>query len=189
MQENSLAQARVYAATLGQFLMAPVKSVDVDDGRALGSTFHETEKDYCIFYQISFGKDMSKNTGHYTDRIKVLPLDILKTVIENAYTSEKDDEGDDDDENQNVLDTGKELLRPIAIAQMMPQIFWSLIYHCRLCSDSNIQEYYLSVEDMLRQLLPNLDWSYLNRDGRQRILSEQAKENLRQAKKIAMNGY
>ena len=29
MQENSLAQARVYAATLGQFLMAPVKSVDV----------------------------------------------------------------------------------------------------------------------------------------------------------------
>jgi hypothetical protein len=183
MQENSLAQARVYAATLGQFLMAPVKSVDVVDGRALGSTFHETEKDHCILYQISFGKDMSKNTGHYTDRIKVLPLDILKRVIENAYTSEKDDEGDDDDENQNVLDTGKELLRPIAIAQMMPQIFWSLIYHCRPCSDSNIQEYYLSVEDMLRQLLPNLDWSYLNRDGRQRLLSEQAKENLRQAKK------
>jgi hypothetical protein len=110
-------------------------------------------------------------------------LDILKRVIENAYTSEKDDEGDDDDENKNVLDTGKEILHPIAIAQMMPQIFWSLIYHCRPCSDSNIQEYYLSVEDMLRQLLPNLDWSYLNRDGRQRLLSKQAKENLRQAKK------
>ena len=41
----------------------------------------------------------------------------------------------------------------------------------------------MSVEDMLRQLLPNLDWSYLNRDGRQRLLSEQAKENLHQAKK------
>lgn len=63
MQENSLAQARVYAATLGQFLMAPVKSVDVDDGRALGSTFHETEKDHCILYQISFGTDMSKKRG------------------------------------------------------------------------------------------------------------------------------
>jgi hypothetical protein len=38
------------------------------------------------------------------------------------------------------------------------------------------------VKDMLRQLLPHLHWSYLNRDGRQRILSEQAKENLRQEK-------
>jgi hypothetical protein len=184
MQENSLAQARVYAATLGQFLMAPVKSVDVDDGRARGSTFHETEADHCVLYQISFGKDMSKKRGKYTNRIKVLPLEILKGVIENAYTGKTDNEGDDDDENKNMLDTGKELLHAIAIAQMMPQIFWSLISHCRpwLESDSNIQEYYLSVEDMLRQLLPNLDWSYLNRDGRQQLFSEQAKENLRQAK-------
>jgi hypothetical protein len=87
-------------------------------------------------------------------------LDILKRVIENAYTSKMDDEGDDDNDNNNVLDTGKELLHPIAIAQMMPQIFLSLIYHSRL-----IQEYYLSLEDMLRQLLPNLDWLFLNSDG------------------------
>ena len=39
MQESSLAKACVYAAALGQFLMAPVNSIDVDDGRALGSTF------------------------------------------------------------------------------------------------------------------------------------------------------
>ena len=77
-------------------------------------------------------------------------MDILKGVIENAYTSEKDDEGDDDDKNKKI-DTRKELLHPITITQMMPQIFWSLIYHCRLCleSDSNIKEYYLSVDDML----------------------------------------
>jgi hypothetical protein len=68
--------------------------------------------------------------------------ECLKRVIENAYSSKKDDGGDDDNKNKNVLDTGKKLLRPIAIAQMMPQIFWSLIYHCRPCleSDSNIQE-------------------------------------------------
>ena len=78
MQENSLAQAHVYSATLGQFLMAPVKSVNVDDGRALGSMFHETEKDHCVLYQISFGKDISKKRGKYIDRIKVLVLDILK---------------------------------------------------------------------------------------------------------------
>ena len=44
MQENFLVRACVYATTLGQFLMAPVKSVDVANGKALGSTFHETEK-------------------------------------------------------------------------------------------------------------------------------------------------
>ena len=31
---------------------------------------------------------------------------------------------------------------------------------------------------MHRQLLSHLDWLYLNHNGRQRILSEQAKENL-----------
>ncbi len=74
MKENSLAQACVYAATLDLFLMAPVKSVNVDDGRALGSTFHKTEKDHCVLYQISFGKDMSKKRGKFTNKIKVLPL-------------------------------------------------------------------------------------------------------------------
>jgi hypothetical protein len=110
---------------------------------------------------------MSKKRGKYTNRIKLFLLDILKGVIENAYTSKNDDEGDDEDKNKNMLDTGKELWHHIAITQMMPHIFWSLIYHCRLCleSDSNIQEYYLSVEDMLRQCIPNLDWSYLNPDG------------------------
>ena len=44
MKKNSLAQAHVYAATLGQFLMAPVKSVNVDDGRALGSFFTKQKK-------------------------------------------------------------------------------------------------------------------------------------------------
>ncbi len=92
-----------------------MKSVDVDNGRALGSTFHETEKDHCILYQISFGKDVSKKRGKYTDRIKVLPLDILKRVIENAYTSEQDDEGDDDDKNKNVLELDRNFCVPLQL--------------------------------------------------------------------------
>ncbi len=96
--------------------------------------------------------------------------------------SKDDVDGEDEDENKDVIDAGKELLHSITIAQRMPQIFWSLVSHCRLSLDSgsNIQEYYFPVEDMLRQLLPHLDWLYLNCDGRHRILSEQAKENLRQ---------
>jgi hypothetical protein len=37
--------------------------------------------------------------------------------------SKDDVDGEDEDENKDVNDAGKELLCPIAIAQMMPQIF------------------------------------------------------------------
>ena len=75
----------------------------------------------------------------------------ITSVIENAYTSKTDDDDDynnDDDDygNKIVIDTRKELLCPIAIAQMMPQPFWSVVSHCRPSSKS---EYYLPVEDML----------------------------------------
>ena len=166
MQEISQAQARVHAATIGQFFMAPVKSVKVDAGTMLGSTFNQIGGDDCVSHQITYGKEKSKTGGQYIDRVDVLPLDIIKSVIENAYTSKTDDDDDfddddDDDGNENVIDTGKELLRPIAIAQTMPQLFWSVVSHCRPSSDS---EYYLPVEDMLQQLLPHLYWSFLNRD-------------------------
>ncbi len=87
---------------------------------------------------------MSKKGGQYIDRVSILPLGIIKSVIENAYTSKTGDDDDydnydDDDGNKNVIDTGKELLRPIAIAPTMPQLFWSVVSHCRPSSDS---EYY-----------------------------------------------
>jgi hypothetical protein len=46
----------------------------------------------------------------------------------------------------------------------------------------------LSVEDMLRQCIPNLDWSYLNPDGWQWLLSKQAKEVFIRPRRIAVNG-
>ena len=39
MPENPLAQAHVHAATLGQFLMAPMKSDNVDVGSAFWFNF------------------------------------------------------------------------------------------------------------------------------------------------------
>ena len=169
MQEISQAHARVHAPTLGQFLMAPVKSVEVDAGTMLGSTLHQIGGEDCVSHQITYGKQMLKTGGQYIVRVDILPLDIVKSVIENAYTSKTDDDDDYDDDdddngNKNVIDTGKDLLCPIAIAQMMPQLFWSVVSHCRPSSES---EYYLPMEDVVRQLLPHLDWSCLNRDGRQ----------------------
>ena len=70
-------------------MMVPVKIADVDNGRVLGSTLHKTEKDHFVLNQITFGKDMSKKGGMDTDRIKVLLLEFLKSIIENVYTSKK----------------------------------------------------------------------------------------------------
>ena len=70
MQETSRAQSRVFSATLGHFSMAPVKSANVDNGRVLGSTSHKKEKDNFVLHQITFGQDMSKKGGMYTDRKK-----------------------------------------------------------------------------------------------------------------------
>ena len=39
----------------------------------------------------------------------------------------------------------------------------------------------MSVEEMLKNMQPELDWSHLERGGRSRTLSEKAKENHRQA--------
>ena len=94
MQEISQANARVHAATLGQFFMAPVKSVKVDAGMMLGLTFHQIGEDDCVSHQITYGKEMSKKGGQYIDRVSVLPLDIIKSVIENAYMSKTDDDND-----------------------------------------------------------------------------------------------
>ena len=112
MQEISQAHARVHAATLGQFLMAPVKSIEVDAGTMLGSPFHQIGEDDCVSHQITYGEEMSKKGGQYINRVSVLPLDIIKSVIENAYTSKTDDNDDYDNDdndygNKNVIHTGK----------------------------------------------------------------------------------
>ena len=63
MQENSQAQSHIYAATHDQFLMAVVKSVDLDGGAVFSFSFHETEEDHYVSYQITYGKEMSKRGG------------------------------------------------------------------------------------------------------------------------------
>eukprot|EP00956_Cyclotella_meneghiniana_P001552 scaffold1758_cov40-Cyclotella_meneghiniana.AAC.1 len=86
-----------------------------------------------------------------------------------------------DDEEGDAMD-GREMLRPAAIAQMSPRIFWSLVHHCT----SNVPRPQ-SVESMLRETMPELDWTHLDRGGRKRALSEKAKENRRQEKRAAQS--
>ena len=66
-------------------------------------------------------------------------------------------------------------LHPLFVAGI-PSYFWSLVHHCSNSSLSVTK----SVEEMLKNMQPGLDWSHLERGGRSRTLSEKAKENCRQ---------
>lgn len=97
----------------------------------------------------------------------------MKSTIETVYNAPSDDGGESHD--------GREMLRPAAMAQMSPRMFWSLVYHCTITKRENSHTHTSnSVENMLSESMPELDWSHLDRGGRKRNLSEKAKENLRQ---------
>ncbi len=89
MQEISRVHACVYSVTLGQFLVAPVKCVDVDNGRVRVQVNMKKERIILYCTKITLGQDMSKKRGMFTDTIKVLPLDFSTRVIKNVYTSKR----------------------------------------------------------------------------------------------------
>jgi hypothetical protein len=130
-----------------------------DGGNILGSA-NELDRN---MYQISYGKGI-EGRGRYTEQVEIIGRDVLKSTLKTVYTSTSSEDSTD----------GREMLRPAAMAQMSPRMFWSLVYHCR--NQSNIA----AVEDMLFAIMTELDWSHLKRGGRKRTLSEKAKENLRQ---------
>ena len=57
-----------------------------------------------------------------------------------------------------------------------PNHFWSLVYHCQKSFGTTRR----NVDEMLRLMLPDLEWSHLLQRGRKRQESEKAKENKRQ---------
>ena len=53
------------------------------------------------------------------------------------------------------------MLRPLFVAGIL-SYFWSLVHHCSNSSLSVL----VSVEDMLKNMQPGLDWSHLEQGGR-----------------------
>jgi len=105
--------------------------------------------------------------GYFEEQVHIITPLMLKAVIQAVY----------DDHDENDLDgesaSGREMLKPSNMALLSPRVFWSLWYH--------YQEHCASIEQALKRMLPDLDWSFLFRRSRQ--LSEKAKENLLQEQK------
>jgi hypothetical protein len=85
------------------------------------------------------------------ETVDCIPRDVLIAVLEGIHASDK------------------EALRPENLARLSPRVLWSCVYH--FPNDGSLDSIYL-------QLLPDLDWSFLQRRAQQ--LSEKALENKRQ---------
>ena len=185
--EASRAAVRVAAVNTGDYSFEKVKGGSVVDGggvvlgtakdHAGDTTAGEGEVDEDLgrtLYTVSYSKGM-EGRGRYDEQVEIIGLAALKSVLKHVYDSSNNESGGEDGSGENK--DGR--LRPVLIAQLSPRAFWSLVYHCS-SEATQSPTANISVEDMLRSTLPQLDWSHLERGGRKRVLSEKAKENLRQ---------
>ena len=195
--EASRASVRVASVDAGEYSLQIVKSgtVMVGGGVVLGTAndHRKTEEgDDTVDHDVDLGRTLfvasySKGMdgrGTYEETVEIIGLAILRSVLESVYNTDPSS-NDDDEYGPPKTEDGR--LRPVLIAQLSPRVFWSLVYHCGGGDDgsSGGEDRQLTaprpcVEDMLRTVLPQLDWSHFDRGGRLRALSEKARENLRQ---------
>ena len=198
--EESRAAVRVAAVNKGAFSLEKVKGGTIVEGTGVvlgtakdhakneeGGDDHE-EKEILgrTLYIVSYDKGL-EGRGRYEEQVEIISEDALKGLIEHVYNtpSEGDDDDDDDDEDADENSAGKEMLRPVSMAQLSPRVFWSLVYHYNKANQNELSAN-ASVEIMLQSTMPHLDWRHLDRGGRKRNRSEKARENWRQKKEAAL---
>ncbi|KAL7439919.1 hypothetical protein ACHAXM_006944 [Skeletonema potamos] len=193
--EESRAAVRVSAVNQGAFNFEKVKGGTVVEGKGVvlgtakdhdqseGGDHDDDEALGRTLYMVSYSKGL-EGRGRYEEQVEIISQDALKGLIEHVYNTKPEGGGDGDDSDDKNSD-GKEMLRPVSMAQLSPRVFWSLVYHYNKAEkyDSSAS---VTVEAMLQSMMPYLDWSHLERGGRKRILSEKARENLRQEKKSSL---
>lgn len=178
--EASRASVRVAAVNTGEYSFKKVDSVVGGEKMALESEGGEASRgDEMLrksLHTVSYSKGI-EGRGCYEEEVEIIGLDVLKSVLESVYNT--DSSGGYDD--KKVCDGSNDgRLRPVLIAQLSPRAFWSLVYHCHKATKIESSTTRPSVEYMLQSTLPQLDWSHLDRGGRMRVLSEKARENLKQ---------
>ncbi|KAL7448548.1 hypothetical protein ACHAWC_000714, partial [Mediolabrus comicus] len=183
--EESRAAVRVAAVNKGAFSFEKVKGGTIVEGTGVvlgtakdheegGDDHEENEILGRTLYIVSYDKGL-EGRGRYEERVEIISEDALKGLIEHVYNTPS--EGDDDEEEDaDENSAGKEMLRPVSMAQLSPRVFWSLVYHYNK-ANQNDSSANASVETMLQSTMPNLDWKHLDRGGRKRNRSEKAREN------------
>ncbi|KAL7541407.1 hypothetical protein ACHAXR_010898 [Thalassiosira sp. AJA248-18] len=191
--EASRAAVRVAAVNQGDFSFEKIKGGSKVDGggvvlgvakdheaKTSGDETDDAELGRTL-YTVAYSKGM-EGRGSYEEQVEIIGLAAVKAVLESVYNTASSNDPDENDSEENADGDKDSRLRPVLIAQLSPRVFWSLVYHCSEAAKRDENPTQSSVEDMLRSTLPQLDWSHLDRGGRKRVLSEKARENLRQEK-------
>ncbi len=162
------------AVSTGNYAIKVLKSGSkVGDGYLVGGETHAANVDRYgrshggsrSFIEVFFGNKIERRLMQ-TEVVELLSYNAVKDLVEYGHNIPSKSDSEEPDFK----------LRPLFVAGI-PSYFWSLVHHC---SNSSLSVT-TSVEDMLKYMQPELDWSHLERGGRSRTLSEKAKENRRQA--------
>ena len=162
--ESSKANVRVTAFQRKAYAMIPRDNVSVLGGE----TEDQQQQHYHGVYEIQFSKGV-EGRGTFADTIEIIARAPLEDVIRAVYNSHQEEE-DDPLRKTHAEEGGRNMLKPMYMSHVSPRVFWSLAYHYPHVS---------SIEDAMQGLCSDLDWTFL-RSGRTRLLSEKARENLRQ---------
>lgn len=167
------ALSRLMAVSTGNYDITLLSSGSkVGDGYLLGAETYETKDDRFgrsqvsrkLLIEVNFG-NKTEGTTKQTEVVELLSYNAVKVLVEYGHNIPT---GSDSEENVFKL-------RPLFVAGI-PSYFWSLVHHC---SNSSLSVH-MSVDEMLKNMQPGLDWSHLERGGRSRTLSAKARENRRQ---------
>jgi len=189
--EASRAAVRVTAVTAGEYSFEKVKGGSLVNGGTVLGTANDADESSSTpdnglgrtLYTVQYSKGM-EGRGRYDEKVEIIGLVALKAVLNHVYDSSNGTGEEEDEVGGEGSQDGR--LRPVMIAQLSPRAFWSLVFHCKESAQASTSP--LSVEDMLRSTLPQLDWSHLERGGRKRVLSEKARENKRQTESTIAPG-
>ena len=172
-RKESKALSRLMAVSTGNYAIKVLKSGSkVGDGYLVGGETHAAKVDRYgrshggskSFIEVFFGNKIERRLMQ-TEVVELLSYNAVKDLVEYGHNIPSKSDSEEPDFK----------LRPLFVAGI-PSYFWSLVHHC---SNSSLSVT-TSVEDMLKYMQPELDWSHLERGGRSRTLSEKAKENRRQ---------
>jgi hypothetical protein len=168
--ESSRANIRLNACLQKQYTM----TLSSSDPKT--STSSPLQQYHVGSFDVSYSKGL-EGRGTYTDTIEILTKETLEAVIRAVYSNSIKSAAEVEE-----VETEEEIsmLKPIYMSQASPRVFWSLAYH---------YPEHTSIDESLKALCHDLDWSLIFQDNQQqgankraRFLSEKAKENLRQLK-------
>ena len=125
----------------------------------------------------------TKRETYNTIEFWLFDVDVLKTQFKLLYDTTKhafeltDREWELRHYGRTHCNTFADVLEPDVVYHKLPDHFWSLVYHCNRKKENKMSYY----KDMLMKLLPELDWSFLGKEGRKdkaREINERKKDTI-----------